>query len=928
MEKFSYLQSSNVEYIDELYQKYLENPDSIDDTWRFLFEGIELGEQSAVAAAPPVTPTAKPSIDQINGGVGFSQEAKVVDLIQAYRQRGHLIADLNPLDQGAKREHPLLDLKQFGFSAVDLDTKFRAARLLGLGEATLRDIIGFLKETYCSSIGVEYTHMQDLASLDWLQQQMEKNRNRSNFSSEQKRNLLWKLTQAESFEQFLHTRYIGAKRFSVEGGDAIIAALDTTIQTAGSLGCTDLVLGMAHRGRLNVLTNIFGKKYEVVFSEFEGNYNSSAGEGDVKYHMGYSADVLTTSGSPMHLSLLANPSHLEAVNPLVEGVVRAKQDQKKDAARSRVLPVLIHGDAAFAGQGVIYETLQLSKLNGYTTGGTLHFVINNQVGFTTNPVDSRSTPYSTDVAKMLESPIFHVNGDDVEAVAHVTQLALQFLRTFKRDVVIDIICYRRFGHNEGDEPSYTQPLMYKKIKNHPTPRAVYASVLARSGALAEAESKQLLEKSQATLTASQAITKQEAPVPTISVFESAWKGLRQSQESDFGAPVKTGVSEDVLKSIASSLSKVPAGFQVHPKLMRLLESRQKMVSDRAGIDWGMGESLSFGSLLCEGISVRITGQDVERGTFSHRQSVLNDFETGAKYTPLNHIKPGQSLYEVHNSALSEYAVLGFEFGYSLAEPRSLVIWEAQFGDFANGAQIIIDQFLSSAESKWLRMSGLVLLLPHGYEGQGPEHSSARLERFLQLCGRNNMTVCNLTTPAQIFHALRRQVVRPFRMPLVVMSPKSLLRHPQAVSNLDEFISGCFKEVIDDSAVADPAQVNRLLLCSGKIYYDLAAEREKLSRKDVAIIRVEELYPWPKAQIAGLFQKYTGVSEVCWVQEEPRNMGSWRAMFESITESLPSGMKLRYIGRDVAASPAVGSPKRHEKEQRAIVEQCYKEENRS
>jgi 2-oxoglutarate dehydrogenase E1 component len=851
----------------------------------------------------------------------LSKEAKVLDLIMAYRHRGHLLAHLDPLSDAPPASHPMLDLGSFGLTESDLDSRFRAARLLGFPDSPLRDILSFLKETYCGSVGVEYMHMQDKDALVWLQQAMESTRNKAQLDGDEKKRILRKLSEAELFENYIHTRYIAQKRFSVEGGDAVIPALDTLINEASALGVSDLVVGMAHRGRLNVLTNIFGKNYASVFAEFEGNYAKTAGEGDVKYHMGYSADVTTTAGASMHLSLMPNPSHLEFVSPVVEGVARAKQTIKKDVQRNKVLPVLIHGDAAFAGQGVVYETLQLSKLRAYATGGTMHIVINNQVGFTTDPSDARSTPYATDVAKMLESPVFHVNGDDVEAVVHVIKLATRFVQRFQRDVFIDLICYRKYGHNEGDEPSFTQPLMYGKIKNHATPRAIYASKLTQGGTLTGSDVTALNDEIMATLTAAHNEAKGGRSAEPMSEFLGEWKGLKRPADGDLWAPVKTQISESTFKEVGQVLGRAPEGVAPHPKLQRLLETRGKMATDGAGIDWGMGEMLAYGSLMAEGVRIRLTGQDCERGTFSHRHAIINDVNTGQKTNVLGAWSGAKAGFEVINSNLSEMAVLGFEYGYSLADPKALVIWEAQFGDFSNGAQVIIDQFIAAGESKWNRSSGLVMLLPHGYEGQGPEHSSARLERFLQLCGRNNMQICNLSTPAQIFHALRRQVKRDFRMPLVVMSPKSLLRHPEAVSTMADFVKGGFQEVIAETESLEVSKVKRVVLCSGKVYYDLRAERKKSGRTDVALVRVEQLYPWPKARIQEELAKYKKATDLVWAQEEPRNMGAWRPLLEHLHDTVPATMKLSYAGREVAAAPACGSPKQHAKEQAALVAQA-------
>jgi 2-oxoglutarate dehydrogenase E1 component len=944
-DKFSYLKSANADYIDELFARYCSDPDSVEPTWRYFFEGLELGAEApaeplANGHAPPNAPNAndtKPAAapegrasiaPEGRAGIDLSSEAKVAELITAYRELGHMLASIDPLHP-APTSHPLLELTKFGLSPADLERTFTAGRLLGMGPAKLSDIIARLRETYCGSIGVEFTHIQDPAEHRWLQERMESSRNREELSAETRKKIHWRLAESETFERFLHTRYVAQKRFSVEGGETLIPSLDRIIDAGAELGAREFVLGMAHRGRLNVLTHIFGKKPEYIFTEFEGAYkaDTSLGEGDVKYHMGFSADVTTSGGKSVHLSLASNPSHLEVINPVVEGVARAKQTYLGDSERRQVIPILIHGDAAFAGQGVCYETLNLSQLEGYATGGTLHIVINNQVGFTTDPKDARSTTYSTDLAKMLEVPIFHVNGDDPEAAWYVAGLCTEYRQKFRKDVFIELICYRKHGHNEGDEPTFTQPVLYKAIKAHASTRELYAAKLDRMGVLPAADSQAAVEQITAKLVEAQARTKAEAPQPYVSVFQNKWQGLKRGVDGDMFKPVDTAVAAKTLVEIAEKINAVPSGFHLHPKLTRFLELRLKAVKDGEGIDWGGGEALAFGSLLVENHPVRLSGQDAERGTFTHRHSVLNDFETGEKYAPLNHIRASQARYSVHNSHLSETGVMGFEYGFSLADPGTLVIWEAQFGDFANGAQIIIDQFLSSSESKWQRMSGLTLLLPHGFEGQGPEHSSARLERFLTLSGKNNMSVCNFTTPAQLFHALRRQVLRDFRKPMVVMSPKSLLRHPHAVSRLEDFTKGRFQEVLDDPAASPTAK--KVLLCTGKVYYDLLAEREKQKReKDVALIRVEQLHPWPSDALAKCLSRYTGVKSFTWVQEEPRNMGAWPFVFGTWMGGLDEfakqvgGRPVQYVGREIGAAPAVGSLKVHTKEQQHLVEKAF------
>ncbi len=923
-----------------MLSRFTQDPDSVDASWRYFFEGLELGTDfaethavsngngSGAAHAAPV-PAALPST-----GLDLSAEAKVAQLITAYRELGRLLADLDPLTP-AQTSHPLLELSHFQLSPADLQKTFTAGKLIGMGPAKLADIITRLRETYSGYIGVEFTHIQNPAEREWLQSKMESSRNRESLDADTQKFILTRLSESEGFERFLHTRYVAQKRFSVEGGESVIPALDCMFEYGAELGAKEFVLGMAHRGRLNVLTHIFGKKPEYIFTEFEGTYKTdlSLGEGDVKYHMGYSADFKTRKGKPLHLSLANNPSHLEFVNPVIEGIARSKQTYLKDRDRTQVIPIQIHGDAAFAGQGVCYETLNLSQLPGYGTGGTLHIVINNQVGFTTSPKDSRSTSYSTDLAKMLETPIFHVNGDAPEAVWFAAKLSIEYRQKFKKDVFIDLICYRKHGHNEGDEPSFTQPLLYKKIKAHASTRDLYAQKLEASQAIPAGTGQKIVEDITAKLTAAQAIAKAEAPHPNPSVFEGRWKSLKRPTEADIFKSVATGVDEKQLREIAGKLNQIPSSFNLHSKLARFFEARLKAVTEGKGIDWGNAETLAYATLLNEGHLVRLSGQDAERGTFTHRHAVLNDFETGEAYCPLKRVREGQAEFEVYNSHLSETAVMGFEYGYSLADPQALVIWEAQFGDFANGAQVIIDQFISSGESKWQRMSGLTLLLPHGFEGQGPEHSSARLERFLQLCGKYNMVICNFTTPAQVFHALRRQVKRDFRKPMVVMSPKSLLRHPQAISELSELSKGSFQEVLDDVEIksdADRAAVSRVILCTGKVYYDLLAERTARKTKNVALVRIEQLYPWPHSMLKGVLDKYKNAKQIVWAQEEPRNMGAWGFVFNTWNGGLDhfatqtGGKQIIYVGRDVGAAPAVGSPKVHEKEQKALLEKAFEE----
>ncbi|MFZ9594692.1 MAG: 2-oxoglutarate dehydrogenase E1 component [Bdellovibrionia bacterium] len=932
MQKLSYLNHTNASYIEELFEKYSENPESIDPSWRYFFDGLNLGTETSASVLPlestPQTqaPTAPRSPER---PAEFNREAQVAQLILAYREFGKYLAQINPLAP-PQASHPRLELSRFGLSSADLKTSFQAGKLIGLGgPASLETILAHLKQTYGAQIAVEFTHIEDSNEQEWLRAKMEASQNRPNLDAATQKRILARLTESETFERFLHTRYVAQKRFSIEGGEALIPALDRLIEQGAELGADEFVMGMAHRGRLNVLTLIFGKKPELIFTEFEGAYAAdlSKGEGDVKYHMGFSTDFTTVFGKKVHLSLASNPSHLEFVHPVIEGMTYAKQQHKKDSEKSRVIPIAIHGDAAFSGQGVCYETLNFSQLKGYGTGGTIHFVINNQVGFTTSPEQSRSTPYSTDVSKMLQVPIFHVNGDDPEALWYVTGLCVEYRQKFKKDVIIDLVCYRKHGHNEGDEPSFTQPLLYKTIKSHASPRERYAQKLRDARIVTEEEAQQWINQGTSKLSEAQARTKAEAPRPYVSSMEGLWSHLKRPQDQDLFSAVQTAVPEERLRALSQKLNQMPAGFQLHSKLSRFFEARAKAVDEGKGLDWGNAEILAYATLLEEGHPVRLSGQDVERGTFTHRHSVLNDFETGKTHTPLNHLKEGQASFDVHNSLLSETAVLGFEYGYSIASPHALSIWEAQFGDFANGAQVIIDQFIASSESKWQRMSGLTLLLPHGFEGQGPEHSSARLERFLQLCGKNNLSVCNLSTPAQIFHALRRQVKRDFRKPLVVMSPKSLLRHPLAVSDLRELSKGSFQEVLNDPTIqtaADAAKIKTVLLCSGKVYYDLIQAREKMGSPPIAVIRIEQLYPWPEAQLAQILEQYKKAKTLIWVQEEPKNMGAWSYIFNlwsggfDFFQEKAGNRPIHYVGREIGAAPAVGSHKIHEKQQEALI----------
>jgi len=950
----SYLSGGNIDFIEGLYARYLEDPSSVDPSWRELFErndgaGRPIFNKTLIEPPAPVVPgkegkgegegkgkgnkaaAAVALAPQTAPTVAFEQDmklqARVDQAISAFRLRGHLRARLDPLG----RPRPSLDhvadvgmVDDKHFSATELEQLVESANVFPEARVKLKELLGRLRRTYTGAIGVEYMQMLDSERRRWLMRRMEYTENRTAFTVDEQRHILTRLSYAEGFENFLHTKFIGAKRFALDGGEALVPMLDAVLEVGGDLGLKEVVIGMAHRGRLNVLTNILGKKPDQIFSEFEGPQDPKQhmGRGDVKYHMGFSSDHSTRGGKGIHLSLAFNPSHLEAVDPVVEGRVRAKQDRSGDTERTKVMPLLIHGDAAFIGQGVVAETLNMAGLEGYKTGGTLHVVINNQVGFTTDPSDSRSSIYSTALAQMLDVPVFHVNGDDPEACVHVARLVAEYRQTFKSDVVVDLVCYRRYGHNEGDDPSFTQPAMYEIIRKHPTVRTLYAQQLAQQARISAEDSEAIKQRCMQEFDAALTRARAESQFKEPNALEGLWQpykgGLHKSAPQ-----VTTAVDKETLRSALKKLSEVPEGFNVHRDVERtVLKKRQGMLQSEE-LQWSEGESLAYATLLSEGYSIRVSGQDSERGTFSHRHAVLHDVKTGANFVPLRQFPTGQAHFDVFNSPLSEMGVLGFEYGYSLDVPDGLTIWEAQFGDFANGAQIIIDQFIAAGESKWRRLSGLTLLLPHGYEGQGPEHSSARLERFLSLSAEDNIQVAYPTTPAQIFHLLRRQVLRPLRKPLVIMSPKSLLRRPEATSKLEELATGTFQEVILDKV--DPAGVTRLLLCSGKVYYDLVKARDERKDDSIAIVRVEQLYPFPFDELAGLVAKMPKLTELYWVQEEPRNSGGWHFMFPRLHDLASTRgqnpLKVGYIGRAEAASPATGFPQTHNLEQQLIVEEA-------
>jgi 2-oxoglutarate dehydrogenase E1 component len=955
IDKNTFLTGTNAAFIAELYARYLEDPQSVDASWRGFF--AELGEEPKAflremegpgwgdkrgqiianghEAALPVSAANGHGLAAAESHAALAElpqdarqatldSIRAMTLIRAYRVRGHLIADLDPLGLERRTYHPDLDPATYGFTEADYDRPIFVNNTLGFTTATIKEILAALKATYCGHVGIEYMHIQELEQRQWIQARIELPRNQTDFTERGKRAILERLTDAELLEHFLDKRYTGTKRFGLEGAESLIPALEQVLKRGGQLGMKELVIGMPHRGRLNVLTNMMGKPFKALFSEFQGNAANPEdvqGSGDVKYHLGTSSDR-EFDGMVVHLSLTANPSHLEAVNPVALGKVRAKQHQRGDTEREQVVGLLMHGDAAFAGQGPVAETLELSELKGYRTGGTIHVLVNNQIGFTTSPAYARSGPYPSEVAKIIQAPIFHVNGDDPEAVVHVARIATEFRHRFKKDVVIDIFCYRRHGHNETDEPAFTQPLMYKAIASHPTTREIYAQRLAAEGLISAEESAKIAQDFLKRLDDEFEAAKSYRP-NKADWLEGVWKGFAVASGDDRRGT--TAVELPLLKQVGAALAHAPEGFNVNRKIVRQLDAKREAIEKGEGIDWATAEALAFGTLLAEGTCVRLSGQDSGRGTFSQRHAVLFDQETEERYIPLNHIRDGQAQFEVIDSPLSEAAVLGFEYGYSLADPRSLVLWEAQFGDFANGAQVIIDQFIASGEAKWLRMSGLVLLLPHGYEGQGPEHSSARLERFLQLCGEDNLQVCNLTSAANYFHVLRRQVRRDFRKPLVIMTPKSLLRNPEVASSLAEMGPGTsFHRVIGEVDKLDDAKIRRVLLASGKVYFDLLHARREQKIDDIAILRFEQLYPFPAKTFAEQALRYKN-AEFVWVQEEPQNMGAWsyidRRLEKALTALDLKAKRARYVGRPEAAATATGLAKRHAAEQARLVDEA-------
>ncbi len=940
--------------VEELFLRFRQNPQTVEQTWRSYFERMSAPDRDELLES--ATRSEGHAGIRRNGGNGHAQvswrddhaitvvgapapsgsglteaaqsasdlqkdyQERVTALVSGYRLRGHRYAQLDPLGLATLGADEL-SLARFGLDKVDPSTLFSTGNFAGPAKLPLGEFVRRLQQTYCRTIGIEYRDIEEPEIRAWLQERMESTCNRVELSHDEQVRILGKLLDAEIFEHFLHTKYVGAKRFSLEGTESIIPMLELVIEACGQHRLEEIVIGMAHRGRLNVLANVMEKSLKEIFAAFEDdNPELHLGRGDVKYHLGYSSDRRLPDGHTLHLTLAFNPSHLEFVNPVVEGRVRAKQDRRGDKDRKKVLPLVIHGDAAFIGQGVVAETLNFSGLRGYSTGGTLHIVLNNQIGFTTVWQDSRSTRYCTDLTRMLRCPVFHVNGEDPEAVAQVVRLAMDYRQRYGRDVVIDLYGYRRYGHNEADEPRFTQPLMYAAVDKKPSVREVFVKHLIDGGKFTREQADELEASRRNVLEQNLDEVRNSEFVPPVYSMQGLWAGYQGGPDAECAEP-PTAVPKERLHELLTRVTEVPADFNVHPKLKRLLETRREQRDDKRPLDWGTAETLAYATLVADGIPVRLSGQDSRRGTFSHRHAVLHDCVNGRLYTPLAFLSTQQARFEVWDSPLSEAGVLGFEYGYSLDTPDGLVIWEAQFGDFANGAQVLIDQFLSSSEDKWYRLSGLCLLLPHGFEGQGPEHSSARLERWLNLCAEDNMQVCNLTTPAQIFHVLRRQCVRPYRKPLVIMSPKSLLRSPAAVSSLDELASGGFQRIIPDAARVDPGSVTRVLLCSGKVYYDLLAAREEQKLSNVAILRVEQLYPLRKGELASALAPYRDGSEVVWVQEEPWNMGAWYYMQARLPEILAGRLKLSCVSRPESASPATGSHSAHKIEQARLIEEA-------
>ncbi|WP_158975514.1 2-oxoglutarate dehydrogenase E1 component [Cellulophaga sp. L1A9] len=918
MDKYSFLNAAHTSFFAELYDKYLINPDSVEPSWRAFFQGFDFGQESLLDELdlPAQNNVAAPS-GSSEMPQSLQKEFQVIRLIDGYRSRGHLFTKTNPVRERRKYE-PTLAIENFGLSSGDLNTVFTAGEILGIGPNTLTEIISHLTNIYCDAIGVEYMYIRSPERIKWIQDWLNVNDNHPNFDEERKKKILKKLNQAVSFESFLHTKYVGQKRFSLEGNESLIPALDAIVEQAAEMGVEQFVMGMAHRGRLNVLTNIFGKAAKDIFSEFDGkDYEQVIFDGDVKYHLGWTSERMSDNGNKIKMNIAPNPSHLETVGAVVEGITRAKQDAHYKDDFSKVLPIVVHGDAAIAGQGIVYEVIQMANLDGYKTGGTIHMVVNNQIGFTTNYLDARSSTYCTDVGKVTLSPVLHVNADDAEAVVHASLFALEYRMRYKRDVFLDLLGYRKYGHNEGDEPRFTQPKLYKAIAKHEGPRDIYAAKLIAEGIIDENYIGKLEQEYKDSLETELEDSRKEAKTIITPFMADEWKGFVRVQEDEMAKPIDTSYPKEKLTIIANSLTSLPKGKKFLRKVDKLIEDRRKMFFENDKLDWAMGELLAYGSLLQEGFGVRMSGQDVERGTFSHRHAVVKVEDSEEEVVPLNLVEGKKGDFHIFNSHLSEYGVVGFDYGYAMASPNTLTIWEAQFGDFSNGAQIMIDQYISAAEDKWKLQNGLVMLLPHGYEGQGAEHSSARMERFLQLCASDNMFMADVTTPANMFHLLRRQMKANFRKPLVVFTPKSLLRHPKAVSSVEEFATGSFQEVIDDGT-ADVKKIKTLVFCTGKFYYDLLAAREENAREDVALVRVEQLFPLPTSKMKAIMRKYAKADDVVWAQEEPRNMGAWSYIMMHFSEA----NKLRVASRRFYASPAAGSAVRSKRRHQEVIDYVF------
>ena len=910
MDKYSFLNAAHTGYFAQMYDQYLQQPDSVEPSWRAFFQGFDFGVENSQEGFSSETETGVPE--------HLQKEFKVVQLVDGYRKRGHLFTKTNPV-RDRRTYSPNLSIENFGLSHADLGVVFNAGDIMGIGPSTLADIVAHLERVYCESIGVEYMYIRNQEKLNWIQQRLHVNDNHPKFSQEQKKHILKKLNQAVSFENFLHTKYVGQKRFSLEGGESLIPALDAVVEAAADHGVEEFVMGMAHRGRLNTLTNIFGKSSKDIFNEFDGkDYEEVVFDGDVKYHLGWTSKRTTDTGKKINMNIAPNPSHLETVGAVVEGITRAKLENSFNGDTNKVLPIIVHGDAAIAGQGLPYEIVQMAGLKGYGTGGTIHIVVNNQIGFTTNYLDARTSTYCTDVAKVTLSPVLHVNSDDAEAVVHATLFALDYRMKFGRDVFIDLLGYRKYGHNEGDEPRFTQPQLYKTIAKHQNPRDIYAAQLIAQNIITQADIKQLEIDYKNSLEVDLEDSRKVEKTIITPFMADEWEGLSLAKESKMKDIVDTKVSERDLTEIATTITKLPSNKKFLRKIEKLIGDRKRMYFESDAMDWAMGELLAYGTLLKEGFDVRLSGQDVERGTFSHRHALLIAEESEDEVILLNKISPkNQGKFSIYNSLLSEYAVLGFDYGYAMASPNALTIWEAQFGDFSNGAQIVIDQYIASGEDKWKTQNGIVMLLPHGYEGQGAEHSSGRIERYLQLCAKDNMFVANCSTPANMFHILRRQMKTDYRKPLIIFTPKSLLRHPDVVSSKKDFTEGKFQTLIEDNSIA-PKNTKTLVFCTGKFYYDLVKARKEEGRNDVAIVRLEQLFPLPTQEIRKVLEQYKDVKDVVWAQEEPRNMGVW----SHLLLHLPEAVSFRPVTRRFYAAPAAGSATRFNKRHREVIDYVF------